>query len=274
MRNLLSANFMRLWKEKVFWILFSWMLVLGALFPALKKINEIKTNIIETPDSAFGQFAILIGIVMAIFCSFFVGQEYSDGTIRNKIVVGKKRIDIYLSNFIVCVFVSLLMGCVFFFTYFIVGIPLLGGLTFEPKIVFQLIMTVFFLSVAFSSVYTMIAMICSSKSITAILSILLAFLFLLSGLYLNKMLNEPETILGMRMEAGEPVYEESKNPSFLEEDERKVFQFLYDANLGGQMIQCATLDSIHLSILPVYSLVFTFGTVIIGLRVFQKKKIN
>ncbi|WP_435575684.1 hypothetical protein, partial [Dubosiella newyorkensis] len=74
--------------------------------------------------------------------------------------------------------------------------------------------------------------------------------------------------------AGEPVYEESKNPSFLEEDERKVFQFLYDANLGGQVIQCATLDSIHLSILPVYSLVFTFGTVIIGLRVFQKKKIN
>lgn len=48
-------------------------------------------------DDRFFAYSFFIGILSAIFCSLFTGTEYSDGTIRNKIVVGHSRISIYLS---------------------------------------------------------------------------------------------------------------------------------------------------------------------------------
>ena len=43
-----------------------------------------------------------MGLVAAILTSMFIGSEYSDGTIRNKLVVGHSRMRIYLANLIVC----------------------------------------------------------------------------------------------------------------------------------------------------------------------------
>ena len=126
MSKLLSANFMRLRKEKIFWVLFFFMCMLGIVFPTLIKIDEMRTGFINNIDNAFGQYAAFIGIVMAIFCSFFIGQEYSDGTIRNKIISGKKRTDIYLANFVTCTLVSVILCCGFFLMYLLAGIPLLG----------------------------------------------------------------------------------------------------------------------------------------------------
>ena len=117
MNKLLSANFMRLKKEKVFWILFFFMFALGIIFPTIIKIDEIRTGIINDIDNVFGQYALFMGIIIAVFCSFFVGQEYSDGTIRNKIISGKKRTDIYLANFITSAIASLLICFGFFIPY-------------------------------------------------------------------------------------------------------------------------------------------------------------
>ena len=58
--------------------------------------------------------------------SFFIGQEYSDGTIHNKIISGKKRTDIYLANFVTCTLVSVILCCGFFLMYLLAGIPILG----------------------------------------------------------------------------------------------------------------------------------------------------
>ena len=90
MSKLLSANIIRLRKEKVFWLVMAVMFILGAGIPISIKIAEIRLGTYNGIDAVFGQFAIFIGVVSAIFCSFFVGREYSDGTIRNKIISGKK----------------------------------------------------------------------------------------------------------------------------------------------------------------------------------------
>ena len=216
----------------------------------------------------------MIGIIMAVFCSFFVGQEYSDGTIRNKIISGKKRTDIYLANFITCTVVSVMICCVFFLTYLCVGIPLLGFFSIDREIVLQFFLTVIFLSIAFSSIYTLIAMSGTNKTVTAVICILLAFLFLFIGMQLNKMLNQPETVLGMTTEEGVPVYEEFPNPNYLNAEERKIVQFAYDFIPGGQAAQCAAMDAVNLPLLPVYSLIIVLATTGMGLLIFRKKDLK
>ena len=196
MNKLLSANIMRLWKEKVFWIVFTIVFALGAIIPISIKISEMRLGVYNSIDPIFGQYAIFIGIVLAIFCSFFLGEEYSDGTIRNKIICGKKRTDIYLANFFTCTIVCLLLFIAFFLPYLGIGIPLLGSFHMEKEIVFWLFLTVIALSIAFTSIYNLIAMLSTSKALTVSLCILLTFLSLYIGFQLKGMLNQPEIING------------------------------------------------------------------------------
>ena len=48
-----------------------------------------------TLDALFFNFMTWIGIVMAVFIGLFQGTEYGDGTIRNKLIIGLPRKEIY-----------------------------------------------------------------------------------------------------------------------------------------------------------------------------------
>lgn len=63
----------------------------------------------------------LMGLVSAIFTSLFIGSEYSDGTIRNKLVVGHSRMRIYLANLIVCSIASILISLAYTAGVFVIG---------------------------------------------------------------------------------------------------------------------------------------------------------
>lgn len=278
MSKLLSANFIRLWKERVFLIAIAGVFTLGAVIPISIKIAEIRLGVFNSIDPVFGQFAMFIGIVLAIFCSFFVGKEYSDGTIRNKIICGKKRTDIYLANFITCTAVSLMLCIAFFLPYLGIGIPLLGSFHMEKEIVFWLFLTVIFLSIAFASIYNLIAMLSTSKAVTAAVCILLAFLFLYMGFQLKGMLNQPEIIDGTAYDENGVAYQEVEdfpNPEYLQGGERQVVRFLCNLIPGGQVAQCVGRGSVdELSELPVYSLGVILITTGVGVFVFRKKDLK
>ena len=109
MSKLLSANFIRLKKDKFFWSGLVFMLAAGIFFPVMRYMDMRQTQTINRIDNGFFGCALFIGIVMAVFCSLFIGTEYSEGTIRNKIIIGQKRGTVYLSNFITCSLVSVVM---------------------------------------------------------------------------------------------------------------------------------------------------------------------
>ena len=98
MSKLLSANFIRLKKDKFFWSGLVFMLAAGIFFPVMRYMDMRQTQTINRIDNGFFGCALFIGIVMAVFCSLFIGTEYSEGTIRNKIIIGQKRGTVYLSN--------------------------------------------------------------------------------------------------------------------------------------------------------------------------------
>lgn len=274
MSRLLSANFMRLKKDKIFWIGFIFMFAAGIFFPVMRYMDGKQTGTINNIDNGFFGCAFFIGIIMAVFCSLFIGTEYSDGTIRNKIIVGQKRTAVYLANLVLSSIVSIIMCVVFFIPYLCLGLPLLGFFDMDMKMVLLFALAVFMLSVAFSSVFNLISMLNNSKAVTAVVCILLSFLFLFAGAQLNKMLSEPKTNMGMVMSGEGQVYEEIPNPKYLNEKERRRVQFIYDFTPGGQIIQCISLEAENLPWLPLYSVIITVAATGAGLYCFNKKDLN
>lgn len=274
MNKLLTANFMRLVKDKVFWIGFAFMFAAGIFFPVMRYMDTKQTGAINRIDNGFLGCALFIGTIMAVFCSLFVGTEYSDGTIRNKVIVGQNRNAIYLANFLLCAVVSLIMCIAFFIPYLCIGIPLLGFFNMSTSMVLLFVLTAFLLSVAFSSIFNLVSMLNHNKAITAVVCILLAFLLLFAGAHLNKMLNEPETNMALIMTESGQVYEAIPNPHYLNEGERKTVQFIYDFVPGGQVIQCMSLEAANLPLLPLYSLIIILSTTGLGLLCFKKKNLK
>lgn len=274
MSKLLSAGFIRLRKDKIFWIALIFMFGAGVFFPVMRYIDMQKSGYINNIDNGFFACALFIGVVMAVFCSLFIGTEYSDGTIRNKVVIGQKRTSIYLSNLIICALVRVVMCAAFFIAYLCIGIPLLGFFEMDIKQVLLFTLAVFVLAIAFASIFTLISMLNHNKAITAVVCILLAFLLLFAGAQFNKMLNEPETNMGLMMTDNGQEYQEIPNPNYLEGGERKVVQFLYDFVPGGQALQCVSLEANNITVLPAYSLIIIVLTTGFGVFFFKKKELK
>ena len=82
MIKLLRAGFFRLRKEAIFWLFIIASIVLAIFF-----LNHWKSSYIAgVLDKIINEYVILIGIVIALFISIFVGKEHSEGIIRNKII--------------------------------------------------------------------------------------------------------------------------------------------------------------------------------------------
>ena len=123
MIKLLKANLARLWKNKVFWLGF---LVLN-VFCIIQKIGLIQDTIeVHYLEETFWIQAYVLGIILSVFISLFIGAEYEYGTIRNKIISGYDRSEIYLANIFACIIAGwiMCMGCLI--SSLLVGVPFLG----------------------------------------------------------------------------------------------------------------------------------------------------
>lgn len=276
MNKLLRANFARLKKNKIFWIGIAFMIFVGCFLPIRGYFEMKYTGRVLRLDDAFAAYASLIGVLSSVFCSLFIGAEYSDGTIRNKIVVGRKRTSIYLSNLILCAAASLLMCASFIVSNLCAGIPTLGFFKTDLKMIAAITLCSFVMSIALSSIYTLISMSCQNKAISSVVCILIAFALLLVGVSIYAKLSEPEKIsyYSIGVNGEEPENIEEVNPNYLRGSKRKAYEFLYDFTPGGQAVQLTSLDCARPVVLILYSSIITIACAGGGLIVFRKKDLK
>ena len=105
MRKLLRANFARLWRSRTFWVEMAFMALICVAFLIDNRNNDSNWTL----DGGCFNYAFFVPILTAIVTALYIGSEYSDGTMRNKCVIGHQRKDIYLANLIVCVTASVLL---------------------------------------------------------------------------------------------------------------------------------------------------------------------
>ncbi len=274
MIKLLNAGFTRLRKNRLFWLLtiFSICVALFIIYSAYNDMDKYGRTI-EVEQLMFN-YSTIIGIVTSIFTCLFLGIEYSDGAIRNKIIIGHRRINIYLSNLIIVTITSLFSYILFLGVIVSIGIPLFGNITISIANLLILLGTIFVTTIAYSSIFTFLAMIISNKTITAVVSIMASFGMMMIALTCFNILETPKTIQTSTIESGETKFEEVPNPKYPSEEKKKVCQVLLDINPAGQMFQIAGRTVPNLKVLPIYSLGVLIISTGVGLILFKKKELK
>lgn len=277
MRKLLCANFVRVFRSRVFWVCMAFLTGLGVLL----SLSQYRELVQYGPGQAsmnhiFFGYALVIGVPCAVFCSLFFGTEYSDGTIRNKLVVGHTRTGIYLANLITCVAAVLLMCAAFLLAVCAVGTPLIGFLSGEPQPVVWTLLGSVMMTVAYCCLCITLSMLCQNKAVAAVMAILGVFLLLLAAAVINARLSAPEFYNGYVFtdSLGNASSESLPNPEYLRGTARAIYEFFYDFLPSGQGLQYANMEAAHLWQMPVYALGISVVSTGVGLILFRKKDLK
>lgn len=303
MSRLLYAGFARLRKDPLFWVGMFIMILLDIFLIGITWRTRIADSVEGNLDEVLFGYMSGIGFVCAVFCSFFSGREYREGTIRNKLIAGYTKVEVYLSNLILNVMSSLCICVLSFVIETILGFLLLGRIQMGLGTVVTILFGSFLTVIAFCSIFTMIAMLDQSKVVGDIACIGLVCVFLLSAMYLMGALidiEQYEVTLGTAEEIegyGEITQEEYQKyiteisglpegeygDYFSYEDiheqeqmvlKRNVYEFLYDVLPYGQAMQYVSKDVKHPGRLWMYSLWWILVTTSFGVLVFRKKNIR
>ena len=268
MRNLLQANLSRLRRDGTFWF----MLVLIFACSAGTMLLWGR-NVAESLDHYYFRLSAYMGLYFAIFAALFLNTEYSEGTIRNKLAVGRTRRAVYLAHFLTVLTASLLFiaawligGCA--------GIPMLGpwgfglgGLAFHVLIIVGS-------AVAFAAIFTFLGMLLSRR--TATVTVVLSwFALLLVASMVENTLSEPEFVGGLLMTVdGMQTMTPEPNPRYVSGALRTFYEVVRDIIPAGQAIQVQNLAVLS----PLRALLCDLGVTAVftlgGLALFERKDLK
>lgn len=286
MNKLLSAEFERLFKSFVFRLgmLFSSGL---AVFVVMMRWLDVQKNA-EAYASLSVEYSNVDGLIfvggiyiifaVAVFVGIFVGTEYSDGTIRNKITAGHTRGCIYFSKWIVCAVTTIMLHLLYICLVLLLGNLLIGGTTLSvlQLLCFGVASTMAVLAlVAFLLIFPMCI---QSKAVGSVICLLSTIIMLFLSLTIAQKLDAPEFYDAYQYvdeETNEMVsVEQERNPNYLTGTKRKVYEFLNDFLTVSQLYQIVMNRSDRLGFIILYDCIIVIGANCFGMLVFRKKDVK
>ncbi len=217
MSDLLAADFARLLKSQVFHGMLIFCVECLTAEVVIGYMNK-NLNIFYMQGLMKTNF-IIFGILLSIFIGLFIGSEYSDGTIRNKIVAGNSRTAIYVSNFIISVIAGFIMQIIFFLIPNIL-IPIIfsdesGGNTFLFDLIFNLVnqsqVIGLYIIIVYTAVFLFMAMIICSRSGATAAAMTTAVVIFAVGMVVHGALESYDPQAAAAMEENESVVQYQSN---------------------------------------------------------------
>ena len=271
MINLLSANLFHLRKSLLFWVTLGLCAAAGAWQP-IQTFLEFERYI--PLDNVFFTYAMLNGLLLAVFLPLFFGTEYSDGTIRNKLAAGHARPSVYLANLITAILTAFLFCGVYILFTLAVGIPLLGAPKYS-KLLFTTTLLSLLAAAAWCALYTLINMNLSRKAGAAVSCILLYLALFLGAMITFSKLDAPEFYPAYTLTVdGEMDTVMERTPHYLQPEERWLYEFLLDLNPMGQSVQYIDLTPDRPVRLVLCSLGIIAVTTAAGTALFRRKDLK
>lgn len=275
MSKLLIADFYRLKKDMLFWVCVTVMFLFGligtiSLYLDKKEYGQLDEACAE--NAAFG-FNLLAGILCAAFCSLFQGEEYSSGTIRNKLITGHTRANVYLSQVFVCIAAGIMMCIAFAVPSVVVGIIFMGGFKeLDSFHIFGYYMASFLVTAACVSLFSLITVVVKRKTASVAACFFVALLIIWLSLQVNQTLHLPEYTY-MFTSPNEPS-QYGLNPKYPQDDQRKLLEAVLDILPAGQAYQLCYRFAENLVRMIISDVTICVLSLLAGTAVFSKENIK
>lgn len=279
MSKLLRAGFYRLKKDKAFRIA-AVIVILATSLVTLQCIGSYGGDyrrgiIMDDMEDYFFNQAPVMGMLTAVFVSLFWGREYSDGTIRNKLCVGRQRSHVYLSHFAVCLTANLAFLGLWFLCaspmYFFIGPMAMGWAGF---LIYAAVCVCFV--TAFTAVFSWICAMVTNKAYSVVVALGTWMLMQMTSSGIYDRLCEPEIRGPYQMMVGTEfvTVEAGPNPLYIGGPLRTVLEHIVEFLPTGDTLLVNCVDVQYPLRVIFLSLTFTALFLLLGVRMFRKKDIR
>ena len=260
MRRLLKADLHLLWRSTAFW--------LALLFMTASTVILVITTYNMLTEYGYdpGQYTIEatmfcmlpgIGIINAIWLHLLIGSDYDQGTIRNKLICGHTRRDIFFSHWLAASSGALLI--------LLISLTAGAGLSWYFFRTFMLsatdltvvIISCVLLTICYTAIDVALAMNILRRAISVVCGMVVMLCLSSATSFLEVELSSTLVSGGM--------------PVTLRE---QLEQLLYDLLPSGQCSQINAMMFDHMAIWPLYSLILTVLVTAVGYLLFRKKDIK
>lgn len=289
MIKLLRANMARLFKSKVFkvaeffavgWSIFGVIInyldykkVFGDKYEEMLQSNRIM-------DNAPFILCSYLPIILAVVVGLYIGTEYRDGTVRNKIIAGHGRFRIYFANLITVFAAQIIIFLTSVASVLASGIPVFK-MTPGLSIGYYLKVSSMILLAGFAccAVFIAVSMCVQSKSTGVVIVMIISMMFLMSSVQIREMLNAPEYYEAYSYvdDEGKTVKEpRRKNSNYLRGTKRKVYETIYKADPYTPMIELSNESELPEKSyeFPLYSCGLIIVSSAVGSAIFKKRNLK
>ncbi len=198
---------------------------------------------------------------MAAFVSIFVGTDFSDGIIRNKLLTAENRNSLVLSQIIVSCLACLIVYTVV--TAFTAGV---GRLFFKNNVETVTLLRFYCIGagmcLATGCLFSVITLLRGNKTQAIVWCMALAFGMLFLAIHTNGKLVQPEYKDG------------AMNPNYVGGMRRTVYGILHDLNPCGQVAQLSTWEVWYPIRITLSNLAMVSVASVLGCMLFERKDIK
>ena len=258
MRDLLRADMYRMFRKRWFWLCVCCMETVAI---ALVVMQRTAMDYTVSLDRVIFLPMAFYGIAVAALVSLFVGDDYQDGMMRNKIVSGKSRRAVYCSLQTAC-----WLGCLAVYAGMVITTVCLGRVLFPVNVTGGDILRYSLLGasvcLAYGSGFCMISILTQNRSTAAVLSMALAFAMLFLCLHTNQVLAQAAYRDGVA------------NPYYVRGAKRMLYLVLHDCNPSGQAAQLSSMQCLHAPRFLAMDLLWACLSIFAGPRLFDKADIR
>ena len=230
--RLLNAEFHRLIKYKPYWIECI-AVVLYGIYATL--FNDFGYT--PSIDSFLYRALPYIGIISGAVVSQFIGEDYTCGTIRNKLINGHTRKTYYLSELIVNFLANVTV-----FNFYVITTILAGSLRkwefeFNTKVLFNCYIVCIFTIILITAMSVLLIILIRYKVAGLIAIVSLSIFLLIMGNDSYNKLREPEYLLPNEYEIEEKgITEPIQNVLYYGGTMRKVYELIIFSDPYGQAV--------------------------------------